>query len=384
MPVSPKLTLAHQTMFADLVQRCQDASFDAQYPEGGSFVRHSRSGRDYWYYVPSIRVDPARTHIYVGPCDDPEIEKRVSGFNSLKVNYRERRALVSSLRAAGLPHPDGITGDVVEALWKAGFFRLRGVLVGTIAFQTYGGLLGTKLAGSALMTGDVDVAQFHSTSLLLDDTTRPLGEVLAAVDPSFKTVPHPSGRPLAASFANDKGYRVEFLTPNRGSDENQGKPARMPALGGMGAEPLRYLDFLIYRPVNSVLLHRGGVLVSVPAPERFAIHKLIVSSLRRSDPNGYAKANKDLMQAGLLIEAMVADRRGDDAGIAWMEAWERGPSWQRHMIQGARHLEAQVQSRLVLTIDLACVADGKQPEDYGVVDGRLYVGSRRRRRPLSV
>jgi hypothetical protein len=67
LPVSPKLTLAHQTMFADLVQRCQDASFDAQYPEGGSFVRHTRSGRDYWYYVPSIRVDPARTHIYVGP-----------------------------------------------------------------------------------------------------------------------------------------------------------------------------------------------------------------------------------------------------------------------------------------------------------------------------
>jgi hypothetical protein len=31
-------------MFADLVQRCQDASFDAQYPEGGSFVRHTRSG----------------------------------------------------------------------------------------------------------------------------------------------------------------------------------------------------------------------------------------------------------------------------------------------------------------------------------------------------
>ena len=59
-----------------------------------------------------------------------------------------------------------MTGDVVEALWKAGFFRLRGVLVGTAAFQAYAGLLGVKLGSTALITSDVDLAQFHSTSLL--------------------------------------------------------------------------------------------------------------------------------------------------------------------------------------------------------------------------
>jgi hypothetical protein len=121
-----KLTLAHQTMFADLVQRCQDATFDEQYPEGGSFVRHSRGDQDYWYYVPSARVDPKRKHIYAGPCGDPEIEKRIAGFRSLKVNYVERRDIVASLRAAGLPVPDRTTGDVVEALWKAGFGSVHG------------------------------------------------------------------------------------------------------------------------------------------------------------------------------------------------------------------------------------------------------------------
>jgi hypothetical protein len=107
----------------------------------------------------------------------------------------------------------------------------------------------------------------------------------------------------------------------------------------MGAEPLRYLDFLIYHPVASVLLHRGGIPAAVPAPERFAIHQLIVSSLRRSDRNGYAKAAKDLMQASRLIETMVSDRREDDIGIAWMEAWERGPRWQSHLLDGTRRLE---------------------------------------------
>ena len=102
---------------------------------------------------------------------------------------------------------------MVEALWKAGCFRLRGLLVGTVAFQTYAGLLGSKLTGAALMTSDVDVAQFHSISLLVNDTTPPMGDVLAAVDPSFKPVPHLDDRTLPTAYQNDRGYKVEFLPP---------------------------------------------------------------------------------------------------------------------------------------------------------------------------
>jgi len=364
-----KLTLAHQTMFADLVQRCQDAAFDEQFPEGGSFVRHTRRGRDYWYYVPSQRDHPTRTHVYVGPCDDPEIDKRVSGFRSLKASYRERRMLVSSLRGAGLPHPNPITGDVIEALWKAGFFRLRGVLVGTVAFQTYAGLLGARLPGTAMMTGDIDVAQFHSISQMVDDTMAPIGEVLTRVDQSFMPLPQLNSRDLAAAYRNDQGYKVEILTPNRGSNEHQGKLTRMPALSGGGAEPLRHLDFLIYQPVTSALLHKGGVPVSVPAPERFLVHKMIVASRRRSD--GYAKAAKDLMQVELLIEAMVADRRGDDIGVAWMEAWERGPNWRKRLIESARRLMPQPNDALRISIEAACLVDQKQADDYGVLEIRL-------------
>ncbi len=365
-----KLTLAHQTMFADLIQRCQDATFDEQYPEGGSFVRHTRGERAYWYYVPNTRLDPKRGHIYAGPCDDPEIEKRVAGFGSLKVNYQERRTLVSSLRATGLPSPDRTSGDVAEALWKAGFFRLRGVLVGTVAFQTYAGLLGARLAGAALMTSDMDVAQFHSISLLVGDTTPRMEDVLKTVDATFRPVPHLSGQPLPAAYVNDKGYRVEFLTPNRGTDENQGKPARMPALGGMGAEPLRYLDFLIYQPVHSVLLHKGGIPASVPAPERFAVHKLILSCLRRSDPNGYAKRNKDLMQSGVLINTMAEDRRGEDIGFAWMEAWARGAHWRGHLVEAVRKLDIRTTHALMAAITSACAAIGEKPEEYGFTEIR--------------
>ena len=40
------------------------------------------------------------------------------------------------------------------------------------------------------------------------------------------------------------------------------------------------LDFLIRDPVRTVLLHRSGVPVLVPSPERFAVHKLIVATRR--------------------------------------------------------------------------------------------------------
>jgi hypothetical protein len=267
---------------------------------------------------------------------------------------------------------------VVEVLSKAGFVRLRGVMVGTVAFQTYGGLLGTRLEGASLMTGDVDLAQFHSISFLIDDSTPPMDDVLAAVDPTFKRVPHLGDNARSASFENAKGYKVEFLTPNRGSDDNQGRPAQMPALGGIGAEPLRYLDFLIHQPVRSALLHKGGIAVTVPSPERYAIHKLIVSRRRRQNDDGYSKTFKDLHQASLLIEAMTDGHRADDIGIAWMEAWDRGPRWQEQLTAGARTLKPKINSALIQAIGIACLADRSRPEDYGVIDARIrsFEGSR--------
>ena len=78
--------------------------------------------------------------------------------------------MVRGLIAAGLPSPDDLSGRGVEAIWKAGFFRLRGVpnLMlggGTVAFQAYAGPLGIKLSGRPLQTQDADFAQFFAEEL---------------------------------------------------------------------------------------------------------------------------------------------------------------------------------------------------------------------------
>ena len=367
-----RISLAHQTLFAELLQQSLDAAFDEQFPENGSFVIKTQKGKKYWYYegyeTTSGGTTKARKYSkYVGPHDDPEISKRVAAFQRSKTSYRERRSLVTSLRDLRLPTPPAFVGDVIEALWKAGIFRLRGVLIGTLAYQTYAGLLGVRLPSAPIMTGDVDFAQFHAVSMLIEDKMPPMLETLKAIDSTFRERPNLKAQSTTA-YVNQSGFSVEFLTPNRGSDDNVGKPAMMPALGGAFAHPLRYLDFLIRNPVQSVLLHKAGIPVTVPAPERFAVHKLIVAVRRHADASGSAKARKDITQSGLLIEALTLNSRQVDLGFAWMEAWDRGPKWREHLTAGRKRLSSQQADLLRAAVKEASEHEGNSGDKYGFAD----------------
>lgn len=164
-----EIDLVYRTMFAELGQRSLDASFKADFPLEGRFVSVAIKGHDYWYFDRPTENGDKRT--YVGPKSDDEISKRVAAFKDIKDDLRARRKLVSTLtREAGMAAPERFTGDVVEVLANAGVFRLRSVLVGTVAFQTYSGILGVRLPNSAMQTGDADFAQFHSVSTAIQDT----------------------------------------------------------------------------------------------------------------------------------------------------------------------------------------------------------------------
>ncbi|SUY28257.1 hypothetical protein EDC40_11720 [Aminobacter aminovorans] len=342
------IDLVYRTVFAELGQRCLDASFEAEYSTAGNFVRVPVKNRDYWYFE---ETQPKKTRKYVGPADDPDVAKRVEAFQKIKEDLRGRRKLVSTLtREAGLTAPDRFTGDIVEAISNAGLFRLRGVLVGTVAFQTYAGFLGVRLPGSSLQTGDVDFAQHYSVSSSVEDSLPPILDILKQVDPTFRAVPHRTDPTRVTQFESASRYKVEFLTPNRGSDEYADHASPMPALGGASAQPLRFLDFLIHEPVRTVMLHRSGVSVTVPAPERYAVHKLIVASRRRSDFNGLAKREKDVYQARLLIEALEETRRQDDLAEVFAEAWNRGPHWREAIKMGLNLLPEKHQEKILMTV----------------------------------
>lgn len=332
------LDITYRTLTAELLDRALDAQFDQDFDEAGTFIKVKVKDREYWYYKRSLKNGQSDKRSYVGLVEDVEISKRVESFQRIKSDYQSRRKIVSTLtREARLFAPDRQVGDIVEALWKAGVFRLRACLVGTIAFQTYGTLLGYRMAGAALQTGDIDLAQFHSISVAVEDTIPPILEVLKQVDESFSPAPALNDKSGATKFTAKGGIRVEFLTPNTGSEEFVGKPAKMPSLGGASAEPLRFLDFLIYQPVRTVVLHKGGIPVLVPDPARYAVHKLIVSARRLP---GTGKDIKDLRQVAQLTEALVETGRGGDLTATLAEARQRGPAWREAIDRSMQRLPA--------------------------------------------
>jgi hypothetical protein len=327
------INLQFRTMFAELIQQSLDDRFLQDFSTDGSFYIVKVKNQDYWYYSSNMIGGNRKRH-YVGPASDQDITNRVKAFKQLKTNASSRRSMVLALNRIGLPSPDIFTGNIIEALSNSGFFRLRGVLVGTVAFQTYAGMLGVRFPNATLQTGDSDLAQFHSISVAVEDSLPPMLEILQAVDPSFRDIPHQMDARKTTKYQNENGFQVDFLTPNTGSDDYSGKPTSMPALGGASAVPLRFLDFLIHEPKRSVLLHKYGVGVTVPLPERYAVHKLIVASRRRTDD--YMKASKDVWQSGILIEALIQMRMEDLLFDAFKEAVGRGSAWKQAIEAGLK------------------------------------------------
>ena len=91
---------------------------------------------------------------------------------------------------------------------------MRGDLVGTNAYQSYAGLLGSRLSGTSLRTQDLDFAQYLAISREVEDSMPPLEDVLQDVDPTFRPVMDKDRGGHVVAFVNDVNYRIEFLTPH--------------------------------------------------------------------------------------------------------------------------------------------------------------------------
>lgn len=341
------LPLALQTAYADLVDKLLDAAVDTRAREPGSFVPKTVDGKRYWYHQVK-RADGQYKQSYLGP-ETPDLLARIDRHREIVDTTRARRDIVRSLvRGGTVPAPPTRVGKVLEALATSGVFRLRAVLVGTVAYQIYGPMLGVRLGGAALMTEDVDIAQFRSISIAVNDQVPPVLETLQAVEPEFQPVSKPLYERSPVAFLSSRQGRsgrqeqlkVEFLTPMRGPDEDA--PGQLPALG-TASQPLRFLDYLIYQERAAAVMYGGGVLVNVPDPARFAWHKLIVSQRRAN----LAKARKDLLQAQTLLD-VLADERPHDVADMWEELGGSGrPNWPGIAMVGLNAIAATVRDKVV-------------------------------------
>lgn len=337
-----RIPLAMHTAYADLVDRCATAAFESAFSGEGNFVAKTVRGRKYWYF--QEKTPDGRRQKYVGP-ETEDLLEQVARHRSARDDARDRQALVSMLvRSAYLPRPQAKTGQVLQAMAEAGVFRLRAVLVGTIAYQTYAAMLGVRLTAASLQTGDLDIAQHRTISVAAGDRTPPPLSILKKVDASFRAVPHLRDSTRSTSYLAKGGLRVDFLTPNRGAESDDPEP--LPALA-TDAHPLRFLDYLIHEPVHAVLLHGAGVYVSVPTPERYALHKLIVA--QRPERQAQKKA-KDIVQAERLLAILVEDRP-HDLLAAWDDAVKRGKTWLRLLTKGLGAIAPEVRDNVLKAVN---------------------------------
>lgn len=284
-----------------------------------------RNGKAYWY--DEHRVGTSVRNRYLGE-DSPEMAERMARHLELmaksKARAEERTRLVRTLRAEGLPSLDRTTGSLLAGMERAGVFRLGGTVVGTQAFKLYEADLGIRLGETDLtQTGDIDIAQFERLSLALGDHVEEnLAETFKALD--FDPVPGIRSTSVWKWRQTTSTAIVEFLTPSFRPEENI---RELPALG-VAAQSLHFLNFLIAQPIKAAALYRSGVLIQIPRPEAYAIHKLIVAD-RRQGPDRL-KSRKDRAQAALLVEALAEDRP-DELREAYEDAMARGPQWRAHI-----------------------------------------------------
>lgn len=327
---------AAQVAYQDLLRLHLDERASALI---GSLEERRRNGRTYLY--DKFRLGTEMKSRYLGE-DSPELRARLERATALKADSDARRKtmgrLARTLRAEGFLALDRDTGSMLAAFARAGMFRLGGTMIGTAAYGLYQGELGVRFdADEMARTEDIDFASFERLSVALEDRVKEdPGAILGAL--KFDPVPGVFDRQVWRWRQSAGAGMVEFLTPAFG-DESV-KP--LPSLG-VSAQGLNYLNYLISEPIHAVALYRSGILVQIPRPEKYAIHKLIVADRRREGPDR-AKARKDRAQAAFLVEVLAEDRP-DDLAEAFEVARAQGPRW-RHRIEASLARMPQTAERL--------------------------------------
>lgn len=287
------------------------------------------SGRQYVYAQGRI-ADGSAKQVYLGPLDEGT-KALMERFNRSKREARLVQQTIEvmgkQLRGAGMTTLDPIEWRVVSALAADGVFRLGGVIVGTVALRCLAGLLGVRLKVASAVTADVDIAGRTLPVGMVSDSAQP-NSALERLDMGFSPMADADNALFGSRFQTSRGdFKVEFLTPLTGRDHR-----RRMAIEQLGvtAIPLRFLDYLIENPVQAIALGRRPILVHVPSPGRYAVHKLIVSRERKKHS---PKIRKDLEQSHAL---QVVLQRLDPESLE--EAFEigrgRGPSWRKRIDAG--------------------------------------------------
>lgn len=347
------LSESAKLLYAQLLSQCLHAS--APSGRGLSFVGKKIRGGAHWYL--QLTVGSRKTQHYLGP-DTEEVQdlirKEKALWQRVKPDIASRERLVAMLASGGAQTLGGAEARVFELLERTGVFLVGGVLVGSHAFSVYGNMLGVRWDTETTRTQDVDLAADRHVQIAVENKPIRLREALLKSDMGFIEVPALDRKAPSTKFRiMGRELSVDILTPMAG--RTSAKPVHLAAFETY-AEPVRFLDYLMEDPQQAVLIAKGGILVNVPAPARYAFHKLVTSQRR---PAAFqVKGAKDIRQAEQLFIVLAQDRPGD-LRLAWRAASRQPDKFRRQLRVGAGMLSSEVRARLKGALPKGAL-DGKE------------------------
>jgi hypothetical protein len=322
MPLYRELPAAAQTAYAELYELVQvaETSRSPAFLTGKIAYKTIKGSRyAYWAFK---EIDGRKREYYLGP-EGPAIDAieaaRERGAPALEAVARQAAATIAHGCVATPPKHFRI----VKRLADYQFFRAGGLLVGTHAFLALGNQLGVVWDGGT-RTLDLDFAHAgpggNVSVALPADMQANAHDALTSLE--FGFLPALGGSKSLASLSvseREPDLRIDFLTVVR----RAGREVHAPELG-VALSPLKFLDYLIERPGQGVVLDRADAcLINLPDPARYGLHKLIVAHERGAKN---PKHDKDILQALALIEWHL--QRAPHALIdAWADLARRGAGW---------------------------------------------------------
>lgn len=294
----------------------------------GSFSTKVVKGTGYWYF--SFRESDQRVRqLYVGP--DNDATRRLVEQARQHQPRQQLKPLAKAALSLGNTPTQRKHLSVISRLGEFGFFRAGGVLVGTHAFLCFANMLGVRWQTSE-QTADIDFAHAGrniSIALPSDVQAEPHTALSTMAEGFLPMVQYRGAAGASYRHPREPEFQIDFLTPRTDNDET---PIAIPQLD-VALQPLRFMEFSLQDVHQAVLFDPTGrcVMANLPAPQRYAVHKLLVIGERSGAMR--AKTSKDLLQAVALLE-YFHDHDPDALREAWHDAWSRGPGWRKRAAEG--------------------------------------------------
>ena len=326
------LSASAQTNFAELFEQVQAAAFDRSVRDlPGSFNKKVIKGREYWYW--QVRdLQGVNRQVYLGP-DDERVRKLVQMHrDGAPPQAADLASLAGACVALGCATVIPQHFEVINRMAGHGFFRAGGVLVGTHAFIATANMLGVRWKGG-WRTNDVDVAHAgKNVSLALAENAKAdMHDAITSLEMGLLPQQSLASGAAATYITARKDIRVDLLTSaGRKDDAYLYEPLNV------RLQPLKFMEFSLEHTTQTALISgEQVVLVNIPSPMRYAMHKLVIMGEREEAFR--TKIQKDAGQVAALVEYGLL-RSVSALEAAARDLLSRGPGWRKRAAEGLKHV----------------------------------------------